>query len=255
MESLLSAVEKAWHAGRQLRDAEYARRVRAITRREEEIDDLLTRWERARDGERERLGSELRLWADDRERMVQAAEGYDRQAREVLAELVAHAARAMASEERLAELAPEAASGRARRRVEVLQKRWEQVFRRKLTEIDDRRAAASAELARLDERYREFHRVLVEATRVEGASTTRLARSDAAGALAAAPSIELGPYSPATVAPTDELVTLRAEFERMAAVLIQAGVPEAPDSELPWAAEEPGTGEDILPFAPQSRAA
>jgi hypothetical protein len=141
--------------------------------------------------------------------------------------------------------------------VEVLQKRWEQVFRRKVAEIDDRRAVASAELTRLDERYREFHRVLMEVMQAEGASATQRARADAVGAQATAPTIELAPRSPVAAEQSDELATLRAEFERMAAVLIQAGVPDAPDSELPWAAEEPGTGasEDILPFVSQYRAA
>ena len=35
-----------------------------------------------------------------------------------------------------------------------------------------------------------------------------------------------------------ELAVLRGEFERMAAVLIDAGAPEPPDRDLPWADEE-----------------
>lgn len=38
---------------------------------------------------------------------------------------------------------------------------------------------------------------------------------------------------------TQELATLRDEVERMASVLLEAGVAEVPDSQLPWAADEP----------------
>lgn len=45
-----------------------------------------------------------------------------------------------------------------------------------------------------------------------------------------------------TALPT-ELTTLRDELERMAAVLLEVDLPEAPDTELPWGSE--GAGEDI----------
>ncbi len=257
-QSKLTAVDREWHAGRELRDTEYARRIRTLAHRETEVEDLLTRWERVRDGERERLRSELRLWTEDRERLGRAAEGYDRQSREVLAELMAHAARAMASEEWAAEAAPDAGTGRTRRRLEVLRKRWEQVFRRKLDEIDSRRAAATADLARLDERYREFHRLQVDVIQQQGSLITQEARADAAAVLTTSPSANTNanPTPQSFGDATGTMVTLRSEFERMAAVLIDAGVPETPDSQLPWAADEQSAGQnnDILPFS-QSRAA
>jgi chromosome segregation ATPase len=55
-----------------------------------------------------------------------------------------------------------------------------------------------------------------------------------------------------------ELVTLRDELDRMAAVLLEAELPEPPESELPWGSDEVPTGEadvDVLPFEPAARAA
>lgn len=53
----------------------------------------------------------------------------------------------------------------------------------------------------------------------------------------------------AVVTPTDD-ATLREEFERMAAVLLKADLPEPPDSALPWGSDEPDEADTpaILPF-------
>ena len=53
----------------------------------------------------------------------------------------------------------------------------------------------------------------------------------------------------------DELAALREEFERMATVLLDAGVPDLPPEALPWAAEDADCEPDVLPFAPLARAA
>jgi chromosome segregation ATPase len=59
-----------------------------------------------------------------------------------------------------------------------------------------------------------------------------------------------------------ELATLRDELDRMAAVLLEAELPEPPEGELPWAAEEvevpealPVDDATVLPFETPARAA
>ncbi|MFO0797265.1 MAG: hypothetical protein U0804_07290 [Gemmataceae bacterium] len=65
---------------------------------------------------------------------------------------------------------------------------------------------------------------------------------------------ELPVADEARVVPS-EGTTLRDEFERLAAVLIKADIPEPPDSQLPWGGEEAEEPEaTILPF-PDRRAA
>ena len=236
-QSKLTLVEQQWHAERERRDAAHARRVAKLTRREAEVEAVVARQERARDGERARLGAELRLWSEARSRMADAADEYDRRSREVLTELVTHAARALASEE----LVAGADSGRARRRFEVMRKRWEGVFRRKLGEIDARRAAAAADHARLDDRYREWQRFLADVVEREASGNTLAGRADAA-AVAGWTAFDAGgepqPERVERPATPAELAVLRAEFERMAAVLIDAAAPEPPDADLPWADDE-----------------
>jgi hypothetical protein len=71
-----------------------------------------------------------------------------------------------------------------------------------------------------------------------------------------------GPLGDAELPVADEAVpaatereALREEFERMAAVLIKADLPEPPDADLPWAAEEAeDEGPTILPFRGQRAA-
>jgi chromosome segregation ATPase len=259
-QSKLTLTERQWNAAREKFEAEYGRRVRVLVRREAEVEDTFGRWERARAAERERLRSELHQWADDRARMADAAAGYDRKAGEVLAELATHAARAMAAEDLLAEVVGEGKG--TTRRFDVLRKRWDRVFAKKLAEIDGRRAVAAMDLARLDVRYQELHQALTEVAEREAEVNDRAAKLDAArlGEPGALVTGEPEHGAPAAGASSGELEALRAEVERMAVVLLDAGVPEAPDApeaELPWAADEPDAepAADVLPFAPHARAA
>jgi chromosome segregation ATPase len=252
-QSKLTTVERQWHAERERRDADYAERLRRLTHRETEIESLFTRWERVRDEERGRLQVELRLWSGGRERLAQAAADYDSRAREVLGELLIHAARAMASEDLLQRTVPDAYTSR---RFRVLQRRWERAFRQKLSEIDARRARAQEDFARLDERYQELHRSLEEAMRREAEFNSRAARADVAEVLSGGSwrtdpggAVGSGPHA------NPEMDVLREEYERMAAVLLEAGAPEVPDGALPWAAEEVEAEPDVLHFTPRSRAA
>ncbi|MDB5309766.1 MAG: smc 7 [Gemmataceae bacterium] len=253
-QSKLTAVGRRWHAERELREAEYARRVQALTHFESTVEDTFGRWDRVRAEEHDRLRAELRLWADDRGRLVEAAADFDRRSREVLTELMAHAARAMVSEELAAGAVEGAGAGRATRRLEVMRKRWERVFRKKLDEIDDRRSAAAADLARLDERYQELHRALIEAAGREAELNARAARAEASELESTGWTVE--PAGRADRAAPDDLAALRDEVERMAAVLMNAGVPELPDGELPWAVEETGPeAAALLPFRQHAQAA
>jgi chromosome segregation ATPase len=248
-QSKLLTVEARWHVLREQAEAELAGREQAQERRESLVLELFGRWEHERAGERERLRAELELWAADRARMLEAAAGYDRQREEVLAELVAHAARALAAEQLVAGAIADSGSPRVARRLEVLRKRWERVFAGKLREIDDRRSAAAAERARLEERYCELHRLLADVTEREGALNDRLAQAEAE--VFAAQMAALGAAAPTVPERVEsaELRLLREEVERMANVLLDAEYPEPPDSELPWGAEETtGDRDDVLPF-------
>ena len=255
-QSKLTTVERQWHAERERRDADYAERLRKLTHREAEIESLFERWERVRDEELGRLQAELRLWAGDRERLATTAGDYDRRAREVLGELLTHATRAMASEDLLQRSVPDAYTSR---RFRVLRRRWERTFRKKLDEIDCRRTQASEDFARLDERYQELHRCLDEVTRREAEFNSRAARTEAAEVLSGSSSqwrADSGESARITGPHANpEMDVLRQEYERMAAVLLEAGAPEPPDSALPWAAEEFEVEPDVLPFMQQSRAA
>jgi chromosome segregation protein len=248
----LMAVESRWHTEREAREAAFAERVRAQHHRESQILELFSRWERAREEERDRLRAELQLWADDRANLAKAAAEYDRQAREVVGELMVHAARAMSSEELVKETMAAGGSKRITRRLEVLRKRWEREFARRVKEIDARRAAAAAERARLDERYRELHAFLAEVADREAEANGRMAQAELTALTElpaeAAPVIRLAEESA-------ELAVLREEVERMAAVLLEARLPEPPDppdTALPWSAEAPSSAAterpDVLPF-------
>ena len=159
-QSKLTMVSRMWHAERERREQHLALRMQSIAAREATLGELFERWEHAREDERERLRTELQLWADDRARMTQAAQEYDRRTRDVLSELTIHAARAMASEDLLAETIGKGKG--TTRRFTVLNKRWEKVFAKHLVEIDARRTAMAEDLSRLDERYEEIHRSLQE---------------------------------------------------------------------------------------------
>ena len=250
-QSKLIGISQVWHAERERRESDLTIRARAIGDREGTLQTMFDRWEQSRESDRERLQAELQLWANDRACMTQAAEDYERRNRELLGELAGHAARALASEDLLAETA---APGKGTtRRFAVLRKRWERVFTQKLAAIDARRTASALELARLDERYREVHRSLKEIAERENELNDRAARTQLLllgepGVLAAEDAVEpLNMDASAT-----ELDALRAEFERMAHALLEAGVPE---EELPWAAEEVESEPDVLPFAFHARAA
>lgn len=254
--SKLAAYDVRRHAERADAESDLRLRARLLAHRESEIVDLFARWERVREQEREWLRAEIQLWADDRRQLVKAATEYDRRAGEAMTELTVHAARALASEELVAEAVADSGSTRAARRLDVLRKRWEQTFDRRAKEIAARRAEASADLARLDERYAELERLLVEVTQREEEANNRLARAAAADAFGTVPVAALATHGADGCA---ELAALRDEVERMADVLMRAELPEPPDPpdrELPWGADDAGAERpDVLPFNTALRAA
>jgi hypothetical protein len=239
----LTAFELAWHTDRAQAEENIARRSRDLGQRESTIGEMFGRWEQAREWEQDRLRTELQLWAADRERMLSAAAEYDRQRGEALAEVMAHASRALAAEQALAD----SGTVRDERRLMVLQKRWERSFARRLREIEERRAAVAAEFAGIEERYQELHARLTDVTEREAALNAKAAKSDEVNV-----EWPVAVEEPPTVAPK-ELLALREELDRLATVLLETDFPAA-EGELPWGAED-ADRETVLPFTPQTKAA
>ena len=239
----LTATERRWHAEREVREGEYAQRTQTLTLREAAIEAAFSRWGEAHEQDRERLRMELRQWTDDRAVMVRAASDFDRQRQEMMGELITHASRAMAAEQSVAGLIQDAGSERAKRRLDVLRKRWERTFTRTRDEAMKRTTAASEELTQIDVRYRELLRLLNDVVGREATLNVKIARAEF-GALAGLigevargiPSLATAPIA------SDDLIALRDEVERMAGVLLMAEMPE----QLPFA--EDTDGPDVLPF-------
>ena len=240
----LTAFELAWHTDRAQAEDNIARRSRELAHREGTIGDMLGRWEQAREQEQDRLRTELQLWAADRERMLSAAAEADRQKQEALAEVMTLAGRALAAEQALAD----SGSVRDERRLMILQKRWERSFARWLREIEERRAAVAAEFAGIDERYQELHARIVAVTEREAALNAKAEKSDEVNF-----EWPVAVEEPPAVAPK-ELLALREELDRLAAVLLETDFPEVPEGELPWGTED-AAREQVLPFTQQSKAA
>lgn len=258
----LTATDQRWHAEREARDAALDRREKALAHREAEVEGVFGKWEKVRERDRERLRAELLGWADDRDRMAQAVKECDDRVKELSAELVGHAARAMAAEEALAEVMPDKELGKDRR-LAVVRKGWEKLFGARLAELDARRAAVADETAKLDGRYKELHARLHEVAEKEGAWATRAGGDELKAMLAGGVATEPAAVADEAAARREatELSALQREVERMAAVLWEAARPELPDGELPWAAEDvvapnsAAASPATLPFAPVSRAA
>ena len=257
----LTATDQRWHAEREARDAALDRREKALAHREAEVEGVFGKWEQVRERERERLRAEILGWADDRDRMAKATRESDDRVKGLTAELVGHAARAMAAEEALAEVMPDKEFGKDRR-LEMVRKGWEKLFGARLADLDARRAAAEAEVAKLDGRAKEWQARAAELAEREGEWATRAGNADLAKLLAGGV-VEEPPAAVDEAAArreAAELSALRREVERMAAVLWDAARPDLPDRELPWATEDAtpaqtAAGPATLPFAPVSRAA
>lgn len=251
----LTAYELTWQTQHEEAANELRRRVWMQSQRESAFGGLLRAWEGAREREVERLRSELQIWTEERARLAGAVAEYDRQRQEVLAELTACAARALASEQVAADVSKDG------RRLAVVQKRWEKTFAGKVKEVDRHRAALAGEAARLDERYRDLQRLLADLTEREAALQARKGEVDMAS-LALAGTTEPPPdevVGEPSRAGSTELAALRDEVERMANVLLETEYPEAPDppdGELPWGSDETAAEPpDVLPFTPANRAA
>lgn len=255
-QSKLTAFELQWHTEREQLEADFQRRTTLVSRRETELETTFSRWDAARTRERERLRAELELWTDDRKRLTDGAADLDRHRNESAAETARHAARAVAAEERLAEVQG-VESGRSSRRLAVLQRRWEWVFARRTREIEHRRTELSTERAAIDDRYRELHRLLVEVAEREAAANHRLtANLDLEHSILQ--QLPARMIVPAHSSPdAHELEGLRTEVERVASFMVEMELPEPldpPPAELPWAEEAPPAAE-LIPFDNGARAA
>jgi hypothetical protein len=183
--------------------------------------------------------------------MAGATADYDRTRAELLRQSKALAARELAVAEAVAGAVRDSGSDHTRRRFEVVRKRWEQTFERRLKEIDRLRATAGAERAAVDERFRELHRLLVAATERAAEVLRVQSEQDAAAALRPEPAAADAVRAAESMVQKSnaELSALRDEVQRMAVVLLTAEPPA--DDELPWADDEVV----VLPFTPPGAAA
>ena len=231
-----------------------------MAQRESEVEETFKKWEKARAAERERLRAELDHWAADREKLAKAAAAVDIQRQLHEAELSTCAARALAAEEIVTAATKDGGSERMKRRLAVLRKRWERLFDRKVKEIDRRRAAMTAELASLTERYRRLHELLAVVVEREAVANNTAASADLEGTIVgplkmpAPPSPS--PRSGSAVVP--ELAALRAELERVAVFMLDMELPdvrEPADQDLPWGSEEEPIAPSVFQFDTAARAA
>ncbi len=241
----LTAVERRWHAERELREAEFTQRVQKLSLRESVMETVFSQWEQAHEQDRERLRVELRQWADDRAALVRAATEFDRQRQEALGTLATHAARAMAAEQSVVGLIHDSGTAYGKRRLEVLRKRWERNFTRLKDDAVARSESATRELAQIDTRYRELLRLLNDVVGREAALNVKVARGEfnALAGLIGEVARNIPGASPAPIA-SEELTALREEVERMASVLISADLPE----NIPWAEDVHDDNTRVLPF-------
>ncbi len=227
---------------------------------ERKADQELTTFAAELDAEAARLGAEKAALAGLRKRLDQeAAEAADR--RRVLAEQFVMLARARGEWQGV----ERAALGELEDLTKALrQKELEHAARGEwLVRSDARRREEGYELWQLRLRLESWQSKLVTVERRWHAER-ELRDADYARRLHAVLERERGgaldeadlPVADEAVTTPPEDSTLREEFERMAAVLLKADLPEAPDSQLPWGSEDPAddTAPAILPF-PGQRAA
>jgi hypothetical protein len=247
----LTAFEMRWHTEREQLEGDFERRVSIVTRRETELERTFEIWEKAREQERERLRAELELWADDRKRLEDATADFEQRRNEVLGELARFGARALAAEQLVANALQDSGSNRGLQRMAVLRKRWEWEFERKSREIDHQRAEASVERATVDERYHALQELLKHVVEREAAINHQETEDFQKQGTIHYGLANSGLNSTTKLSSqSSELTALRNEVERMANLLLEVELPEAPDEpigESLWATEDADTT-DVLPI-------
>ena len=247
----LTAFEMRWHTEREELESDFERRVSLVTRRETELESTFETWQKARERERERLRAELELWADDRKRLEDATADFERRRNEFLSELAQFAARALAAEQLVANALRHNGSNRGLQRLAVLRKRWEWEFERKSREIDHQRAEASVERATVDERYEALQELLKHVTEREAAIEHQ---ETASFLMKGSIHRELwkGTVNPdaKSSSQSSELTALRNEVERLATMMLEIELPEAPDEPIkdPLWVEEETNSSGVLPI-------
>jgi hypothetical protein len=257
----LTAFEVRWHTERERLEIDYDRRVTAVIHRETELERAIAWSEKARSSEREQVQATLELWADDRQRLSKAMAELERQRQTAVQEMARHASRAIAAEQIHAEKLGPAEAEQARRRIEVLRRWWERAFDRQTSGLERLREELVRERTTLDERYlalQELHTRMLQLkaavnSQCTGQTVERL-QATAGDLLKAEVS-----NSNASSATDAELNALRNEVDRLANVLMDMELPEAPDpppDELPWGIEEPTEfPRGVLPYPGEARAA
>jgi len=244
----LTAFEMRWHTEREQLEDRLERRIATAGRREAAHAATFARWEQARAADHTRLREELRYWAADRERLNATMNSFSELQEAVLNDLAKHASHALAADQLVSETLQNAGSKRVVRRLRVLRKRWERVFARHARAIIAHREKVVEERASLEGRYRDLHERLVKVGEREAEANSRQTMAERATIL------EATSQSIATIitAPSEELMALRAEVERLASVVLDIDLPE---SEIPWAIEESEPDADVFLFESGNRAA
>ena len=213
-QAALSAYEAAAGGERGRQEAELTERRRELERRAAALEAVRGVWMAMRDGERANLHAELYAVEDERAKVAAAHAAADAGRREHLAAAERFAA---------AELA-RAEADEDGRRVRVLRKRWERRFERLRKEAEGEGERAAAERQRADDRVRELHAAVVEATTRQAAASDAQAAADRrriTDEVSAVPAVLVDD------SPTEGyLHHLRAEIERLSGLVSTDAEPD-----------------------------
>jgi hypothetical protein len=216
----LTAHEAQWYAQRDGVDAEVDRQREHLAQWEASLTQLRQTWADVRSKERDAVLAEIDAWARERSEYAAARATLDDE-RIALAREAKHlAARMTATEEAAATADP--------KRLRVLQKKWESHFRR-FEKLWEARHAATAKLAKT------LEATIAEAKAATAKRTDAALKAAAAGQaadverIAARRTAEPAPAARPRRADR-ELIELRGEVERVAAVLMNAPMATGDDA-------------------------
>ncbi len=213
-QAALAAYEAAAGGEQDRQEAELSARHRELERRAAALEAVRSVWMAMRDGERANLHAELYAVEDERAKLATAHADADAKRKEHL-----DAAARLAA----AELA-RAEADKDERRVRVLRKRWETRFEQLRKQAEAEGEKATAERQRADDRVRELHAAVMDATTRQAAASDAQAAADRrriADEVSAVPAVLVDD------SPTEGyLHHLRAEIERLSALV---SLDEEPD--------------------------
>ncbi len=231
---VLTAHEAWWQTEQDRADADLAARRQRVVEGEAAFSRLVVGCAAEMGRLQERLKAELDGWAASRARLDAAADAHSAAREACAAEQARHAAAVLAVEEAVRGAVAEAGVPRAGRRIDVLRRKWERAFDRRVRDVAAERAALADERRALAARFREQHRLLTEVAAREADAVRRGTELERATLRVPDSAAD----SPPPAFASKELDALRTEVERLAHVLMTA---EWPDARLaPPPADEPG---------------